>query len=120
VVGGDGEAVLADRARVVSRGGLDLTQQCMAGAERAVEAARANGVTLAVLKEGSPSCGVHRNQDGTVYGRFVAGHRVTTACLRRAGIRVLSEVEEEAFWGAVQAACGEFDPPGDASDAGLR
>ena len=84
-VGGDGEAVLDGRARVVLEDGVDVTAQFLEGARRAVDLARAAGVQEAVLKERSPSCAcamVHRE------GALVPGTGVTAAALRRSGIRV--------------------------------
>ena len=47
---------------------------------------RAQGVVLAVLKDGSPSCGLRTVYDGTFQGRAVPG--VTTALMEREGVRV--------------------------------
>ncbi len=55
--GGSGADVLAGRARVVTRSGEDRTAAFVRGAEVAAEAARRFGARVAVLKEGSPSCG---------------------------------------------------------------
>jgi uncharacterized protein YbbK (DUF523 family) len=48
---------------------------------------------MAILKEGSPSCGSHRIYDGTFAGISVAGAGVTTALLTQHGIRVFNEDE---------------------------
>jgi uncharacterized protein YbbK (DUF523 family) len=71
--------------------GTDVTGSFVRGAEAALAAARAHDIKMAVLKEDSPSCGSTRIYDGTFTGRFVAGAGVTTALLRRHGIRVFSE-----------------------------
>lgn len=84
--GGDGEAVLDGRARVVTEQG-DVTDAFLDGARRAVECATREGCTVAYLKERSPSCGcasVH-TEDGLAHGCGV-----TTALLRRAGIATVS------------------------------
>jgi len=65
------------------------------GAARALEAARKNGVKLAILKEGSPSCGSTYIYDGTFSSIRKAGQGVTAALLERNGIRVFSEEEIE-------------------------
>jgi uncharacterized protein YbbK (DUF523 family) len=57
IAGGDGAAVLAGRARVLSDSGDDLTPAFLRGAEVAAEAAARFGARQALLKEGSPSCG---------------------------------------------------------------
>jgi len=78
-------------ASVVTADGTDVTAAFVAGAERALEAARASGVRLAVLKENSPSCGSTHVYDGTFTGTRVAGQGVTAALFEANGIRVFSE-----------------------------
>jgi uncharacterized protein YbbK (DUF523 family) len=46
---------------------------------------------MALLKEGSPSCGSGLVHDGTFLRWRIPGSGVATALLRRAGIRVFSE-----------------------------
>jgi len=88
---GGGEGVMDGRGRVVDRAGRDVTAAFRKGADRVVELARAVGASLAVLKEGSPSCGVGRVYDGRFRGRQGPGRGVTAAALRQAGVRVTSE-----------------------------
>ncbi len=57
IAGGGGADVLAGRARVLTQDGRDRTEAFLRGAETAVDAARRFGARLAILKEGSPSCG---------------------------------------------------------------
>ncbi|MBI2371098.1 MAG: DUF523 domain-containing protein [Deltaproteobacteria bacterium] len=88
LVGGDGTGVLAGRARVVDAEGRDVTAAYLAGAREALRRAREAGVTQALLKERSPSCGaraVHRD------GRVEPGQGVAAALLRQAGIEVVSD-----------------------------
>jgi uncharacterized protein YbbK (DUF523 family) len=89
--GGLGGDVLDGRARVVTRGGEDVTTYFLEGARQALAQARANGVRMAILKESSPSCGVGRIYDGTFSGAAVPGEGVTTALLERHGIAVFAE-----------------------------
>ncbi|HYI00017.1 DUF523 domain-containing protein [Hyalangium sp.] len=89
--GGTGEAVLAGRARaVVAATGEDRTAEFRYGAELALEAVRRFGVTVAVLKERSPSCGSHGTH---VDGAVVQGRGVTAALLHSAGVIILSDEE---------------------------
>ena len=85
---GGGAAVIAGRASVVTRDGRDVTPAFLKGARRVAELARATGATRAILKEGSPSCGATRVDDGTFSGRKVPGEGVTVAALRRMGVSV--------------------------------
>lgn len=92
IAGAGGSSVLDGTGGVVAQGGADVTQAFLSGARLALELAVANGVRLAVLKEGSPSCGSEAVYDGSFGGRRVAGQGVTTALLERHGIRVFSEL----------------------------
>ncbi len=89
--GAGGEAVLAGTARVLTAGGADVTEAFLSGARAALAAARAHGVRVAILKEGSPSCGSLTVHDGAFGGRRVPGHGVTTALLERHGVAVFGE-----------------------------
>ena len=85
---GGGEAVIRGQARVVDREGRDVTAAYLRGARRAVELARAAGVRRAVLKDGSPSCGVTFVHDGTFRDRHVPGRGVAAAALAEAGVEI--------------------------------
>ncbi|NUW30549.1 DUF523 domain-containing protein [Nonomuraea sp. SMC257] len=89
--GAGGAAVLAGTARVVAADGSDVTAHFLEGARSALSAARSSGVRLAVLKEGSPSCGALSIYDGAFQGKRVPGQGVTTALLEANGIRVFTE-----------------------------
>lgn len=86
-------AELQGDGRVVDVHGRDVTAEFDAGAAHAVALARQHGVTVAVLKEGSPSCGAALVGDGTHTGAKVPGQGVTAAALRAIGVRVFSELE---------------------------
>ena len=88
---GGGRAVLDGEARVLAVDGRDVTEQFLRGAERALAHAQAMGIRVAVLKEGSPSCGTGAIYDGSFSGTKVTGVGVTAACLVQAGVRVFSE-----------------------------
>ena len=57
---GDGEAILDGRAAVVNELGEYVTQNYLDGAHTVLEIASLLGADLALLKEGSPACGVTR------------------------------------------------------------
>ena len=90
-LGAGGEEVIEGRARVVNADGLDVSRQFIAGAEQALEHARSEDIRVAVLKERSPSCGSSRIHDGSFKGNRMRGVGVTTALLRKAGVRVFNE-----------------------------
>ncbi|MCA2230145.1 DUF523 domain-containing protein [Nonomuraea aurantiaca] len=89
--GAGGAAVLSGEARVLASDGSDVTAEFVAGARAALEVARSSGIRVAVLKEGSPSCGALAVYDGTFGGRRVPGQGVTTALLEEHGVRVFTE-----------------------------
>lgn len=89
--GGTGVAVLDGAGRVVTAAGDDVSEAFLRGARLALERALAEGVRLAVLKEGSPSCGSGFVYDGSFTGAKQQGVGVTAALLQRNGIRVFSE-----------------------------
>ena len=96
IQGGSGDAVLDGTARIVTGTNTDVTAAFVRGATLASEAAQARSVRLAILKEGSPSCGSSRIADGSFSGAKVPGRGVTAALLERAGVRVFSELEIDA------------------------
>jgi uncharacterized protein YbbK (DUF523 family) len=88
---GPATAVLNGTASIRTASGADVTAEFLSGAHQALETARQSGVHMAILKEGSPSCGTTRVYDGTFTGTSTPGAGVTTALLERNGIRVFSE-----------------------------
>lgn len=93
--GSGGDAVLAGLARVIDSKTADITAAFTAGARYALHQARVKNVRMAVLKEGSPSCGTRHTYDGTFSGTRVPRRGVTAAILENAGIRVFSEEQLE-------------------------
>jgi uncharacterized protein YbbK (DUF523 family) len=73
-----------------------VTDAFLAGARAAAEAAARSGARVAVLKNGSPSCGTTRIHDGSFTGRRVEGAGAAAALLAQSGVRVFDESELEA------------------------
>lgn len=94
--GEGGDLVLAGRAQVLTRSGVDVTRAFLAGAEAALQLARKYGLRAAILKEGSPSCGTLQIHDGAFSGRRIPGRGVLGAALAAAGISVFNEHQIEA------------------------
>lgn len=92
-----GADVLAGRACIRRKDGIDVTVPFRRGAEHALAEAHRNGVRLAVLKQSSPSCGSRTIHDGTFAGVKKSGEGLTTAVLRAAGIHVIGEDELDAL-----------------------
>jgi uncharacterized protein YbbK (DUF523 family) len=107
ILGGAGGAkVLAGLAKVVDAETNDVTAAFVAGAEHTLRQAQLSGAKVAVLKEGSPSCGSGYIYDGTFTGKRVPEHGVTATLLENAGIKVFSEerfAEANAFLRKLEA-----------------
>jgi uncharacterized protein YbbK (DUF523 family) len=82
---------LIGRASVLDVQGRDVTPAFVHGAQQTLALAQARGIRVAILKEGSPSCGSAFIYDGNSTGEKLAYPGVTAACLQQAGIRVFSE-----------------------------
>jgi len=80
--GGD---VLQGRAKVLNAAAEDVTENYLRGARLTAEIAAIVGARRALLKEGSPSCGLTRIKRN---GRDVQGSGVTAALLLQRGIQV--------------------------------
>ena len=91
--GAGGSAVLQGTARVIDAAGRDVSAPFREGAEQTLRQARASSIRIAVLKEGSPSCGTSHTYDGSFTGARVPFPGVTTARLQEAGLRVFSEYQ---------------------------
>jgi uncharacterized protein YbbK (DUF523 family) len=76
IIGGDGKDVLAGKARVVTKSGIDLTAEFIRGAEQVLQIAHLQHPSMAFLKARSPSCAVSGNIG------------VTAALLQASGIEV--------------------------------
>jgi uncharacterized protein YbbK (DUF523 family) len=87
--------VIIGIAKVIDSASNEVTKEFVKGAEFALELAKSKNIKIAVLKEGSPSCGTNFIYDGTFAGRKVFDVGVTTALLQRAGIKVFSENQLE-------------------------
>ncbi|WP_313641395.1 DUF523 domain-containing protein [Paenibacillus sp.] len=91
IIGGNGEDVLAGTAKVLDRSGTDVTDMYLKGAYFTLAKAQEVSATMVVLKENSPSCGSSMIYNGEFKGKKIAGNGVTTALLRKNGIKVTSE-----------------------------
>ncbi|MBV7504460.1 DUF523 domain-containing protein [Bacillus sp. sid0103] len=91
IIGGNGEDVLDGKAKVVDKSGKDVTDLYIKGAYATLEKAKEITATIVVLKENSPSCGSSKIYNGEFNGKKIEGMGVTSALLKRDGIKVISE-----------------------------
>jgi uncharacterized protein YbbK (DUF523 family) len=93
ISGGDGCQVLNGLKKVINANEQDVTQYFLEGAQKTLLLARFHKIKLAILKEGSPSCGSSYIYDGSFSKIKKLGKGVTAALLEQNDIRVFSEHE---------------------------
>ena len=91
IQGGTGADVLAGTASVVNQEGVPVTEAFLKGAKSLESLLKQYNVTMAILKENSPSCGVSAVYDGTFTKKKLPGMGVTAALLHAHGIPIYSE-----------------------------
>lgn len=77
--------------RVLTQAGKDCTAEYRRGAQMALALCREHGITAAILKESSPSCGSTRIRDGSHTGRKIPGRGITARLLIQNGVTIYSE-----------------------------
>ena len=77
--------------RVMTKSGRDVTDNCMQGAQRALEIARAKGIKEAILKQRAPSCGCGEIYDGTFSGTVIKGDGFAAKLFKENGIGIKTE-----------------------------
>jgi uncharacterized protein YbbK (DUF523 family) len=83
------------KGRAITSEGKDVSKNYSKGAELAWNICNYLGIDIAILKEGSPSCGVHKIHNGKFDGKSIDGKGLTTVYLSNKGVRVISENEIE-------------------------
>jgi len=76
---------------IITIAGDDVGNAFKQGAQKALEVCQQHDIHMAILKEGSPSCGVTQINDGTFTHTKVAGQGMTARLLQEHGIKVFSE-----------------------------
>lgn len=85
---GDGDSVLDGEGELVNERGENVGETFVRGARESLRIARLAGCRGALLKERSPSCGVHQIYRAE---RKVDGQGVAAALLQREGLHILGE-----------------------------
>lgn len=78
---------------VVNKEGKDVTECYNLGAMKALGIAKERNIKYALLKEKSPSCGVHQIYDGTFTSTKIDGLGVAAELLQKKGIKLFNELE---------------------------
>jgi len=91
IQGGTGEDVLDGKCKVLNINGEDVTQEFINGAEETLKIVKLFHIEEFIGKSRSPSCGCGQIYGGTFSRELIDGDGVTTALLKRNGIRVITE-----------------------------
>lgn len=82
---------------VINKEGKNVTRNFVEGANKALNIVSYFHITTAILKENSPSCGVHKIHDGNFTNKLIDGEGITTKLLKQHGVNVINEEEIEQF-----------------------
>ena len=94
IQGEDGMDVINGNINVETIGKEDVSTAYVKGAMETLQLARDNEIELAILKSRSPACGCGQIYDGTFNGKLKKGDGVTTALLKSAGYRVITDEDD--------------------------
>ena len=92
---GEGADILAGNAIALDINNKDVTDDFVKGAQAALALAKKHNISIAILKERSPSCGSSMIYNGDFSGTLKEGKGVTARLLEQHGIRVFSEDQLE-------------------------
>lgn len=101
LVGGSGLDALNGEASILESDGTDVSESYLLAAWLALKTAQQSGCRLALMTDGSPTCGSLKIYDGTFQGRTQPGMGVAAALLRQHGIEVYAESELTALMARV-------------------
>ena len=82
---------------VFMNNGRNVTKNFVTGAKKALMICQYLNIKVAILKDGSPSCGSNEIHDGNFKGNKIPGKGITTRLLEKNGIKVYSENQIELF-----------------------
>ena len=84
-----GEDVLEGKGKVKNKKGKDVTKEFIKGAKETLKIAKLLGAKEFIGKAKSPSCGYKKIYDGSFNEQLTKGDGVTTALLKRNGMRII-------------------------------
>ena len=85
--------MLNNNRLVIDKNGNEVTPQYIKGAQETLQLAKKLNIKKAILKDGSPSCGVNYIYDGKFNGTKIKGMGITAQLLKESSIDVISELE---------------------------
>ncbi len=90
-------AEVQENGCVYNKDGEDVTESFLRGASETLKLIKLFNIRYALLKDGSPSCGVHFIYDGTFTGKKIKGRGITAQLLMDNGIKIFSENDIKEF-----------------------
>lgn len=90
---GESLDILNGNGLVIDKNGNDVTSQFIKGAKETLNIAKKLNIKKAILKEGSPSCGVNYVYDGNFNGTKIKGMGLAANLLKESSIEVISELD---------------------------
>ena len=76
---------------VIDKCGNDVSEYFNNGANKVIDIVKNNNIKIAILKDGSPSCGSSNIYDGTFKGNKINGMGITAKRLSDLGIKIYNE-----------------------------
>ena len=83
------------KGRVINKNNKDVTKEFNLGAELACNICKYLDIKIAILKDGSPSCGSNEIHDGKFTGRMIKGKGITATKLEQIGVKIYTEKDIE-------------------------
>lgn len=80
-----------EKRTVITKDGQEFTKEFAEGARRTLELAKKKGISKAILKSKSPSCGCGLIHDGSFTGAMIKGNGLTADLLIKSGIEVYTD-----------------------------
>lgn len=88
---GSAMEIINGKKIILDINGIDTSEMFLRGAREVLKIAKILNVKTAILKEGSPSCGVNYVYDGTFAGVKIPGIGITSQMLCNESIKIFSE-----------------------------
>lgn len=93
IIGESSNILNNNNGSVIDKTGNDVTPQFIKGAKETLQIAKKLNIKKAILKDGSPSCGVNYIYDGNFNGTKIKGMGLTAQLLKESSIDIISELE---------------------------
>jgi uncharacterized protein YbbK (DUF523 family) len=87
------ESIFVQKKGIIRSDGVDVTSAILAVLEKLSEIIRTYNIQYAILKEKSPTCGVHFVYDGSFSGRLRRGKGIVSWYLEQNNVQIFSENE---------------------------